>query len=111
MIGTGADLRTYVYVPCGSGTEAVEIDATAMTFTRAWAPSTGAPNGPPVVAGDLVWAVDWKGGELYGMDPSTGRVVVERSTGPLEHFATPAVGDARLFVPTQNGVEAWTTEP
>ena len=111
VIGTGAELRTYVYVPCGSGTEAVEIDATAMTFTRAWAPSTGAPNGPPVVAGDLVWAVDWKGGELYGMDPSTGHVVVERSTGPLEHFATPAVGDARLFVPTQNGVEAWTTEP
>jgi outer membrane protein assembly factor BamB len=111
VIGTGANLRTYVYAPCGSGTEAVEIDASAMTFTRAWSPSTGAPDGPPVVAGGLVWAVDWKAGQLYGMNPSTGHVVLQRSTGALEHFATPAVGDAMLFVPTQNGVEAWTTTP
>ena len=109
VIGSGAGARTYVYAPCGSGTEAVEIDASAMTFTRAWSPSTGAPDGPPIVAGGLVWAVDWKAGQLYAMDPSTGHVVIERPTGALEHFATPAVGDAMLFVPTQNGVEAWTT--
>jgi outer membrane protein assembly factor BamB len=109
VIGSGASSRTYVYAPCGSGTEAVEIDAAAMTFKRAWSASTGTPNGPPVVAGGLVWAVDWNAGRLYGMSPSTGKVVVERSTGALEHFATPAVGDATLFVPTQNGVEAWST--
>jgi outer membrane protein assembly factor BamB len=109
VIGTGANLRTYVYAPCGSGTEAVLVDASAMTFTRAWSPSTGSPDGPPIVAGGLVWAVDWKAGQLYAMNPSTGHVVLQRPTGPLEHFATPAVGDATLFVPTQNGVEAWAT--
>jgi outer membrane protein assembly factor BamB len=109
VIGTGASSRTYVYAPCGSGTEAIEINVSAMTFTQAWAPSTGTPNGPPVVAGGLVWAVDWNAGELFGMDPSTGKVMVQRPTGALVHFATPAVGDAMLFVPTQNGVEAWST--
>ena len=109
VIGTGASRRTYVYAPCGSGTEAIEVDVSDMTFTQAWAPSTGTPNGPPVVAGGLVWAVDWNAGELYGMDPSTGRVMVQRPTTALEHFATPAVGDAMLFLPTQDGVEAWST--
>lgn len=109
VIGTGARSHTYVYAPCGSGTVAVEVDASAMTFKRVWAASSGSPDGPPIVAGGLVWAVDWNSGELYGMNPSTGQAVVERSTGALEHFATPAVGDATLFVPTQNGVEAWGT--
>ncbi len=107
VIGTGTRSRTYVYAPCGSGTVAVEVDASAMTFERAWSASTGSPDGPPVVAGGLVWALNWGSGGLYGMNPSTGHVVLERSTGALEHFATPAVGDGTLLVPTQDGVEAW----
>jgi hypothetical protein len=43
------------------------------------------------------------------MSPSTGQVTVSRSTDGLEHFATPAVGDKTLFVPTQGGVEAFRT--
>ncbi|MGA3221470.1 MAG: PQQ-binding-like beta-propeller repeat protein [Acidimicrobiales bacterium] len=109
VTGAGGRSRTYVYVPCGSGTVAVEVDASAMSFKRVWSVSTGSPDGPPVVAGGLVWAVNWGASGLYGMSPSTGQVVLERSTGALEHFATPAVGDGTLFVPTQNGVEAWST--
>ncbi len=109
VVGTGTSSRTYVYAPCGGGTEAVEIDASAMTFRTAWSPSTGSPNGSPIVAGGLVWALDWTAGNLYGMNPSTGHVVVERSTDAVGHFATPAVGDAMLFVPTLKGVEAWTS--
>jgi polyvinyl alcohol dehydrogenase (cytochrome) len=111
VIGTGASSRTYVYVPCGGGTEAVEIDVSAMTFTQAWSPSTGSPNGSPIVAGGLVWALDWTAGSLCGMNPSTGQVVVQRSTDALGHFVTPAVGDAMLVVPTLKGVEAWSTTP
>jgi outer membrane protein assembly factor BamB len=101
----------YLYVPCGSGTEAVAVTQSAgsFSFERAWSPSTGSPNGPPVVAGGLVWALDWDTGELYGMRPSSGQVTVVRATGALEHFATPSVGDAMLLVPTQGGVEAFST--
>jgi outer membrane protein assembly factor BamB len=80
-----------------------------MTFERVWTASTGSPDGPPVVAGGLVWALNWGSSGLYGMNPTTGRVVLERSTAALEHFATPSVGDRMLFVPTQSGVEAWST--
>lgn len=109
VTGAGGRSRTYVYAPCGSGTVAVEVDAPAMTFTRVWAASTGSPDGPPVVAGGLVWALNWGSGGLYGMNPTTGQVVLERSTAALEHFATPSIGDRMLFLPTQSGVEAWST--
>jgi outer membrane protein assembly factor BamB len=110
VIGTGTNAHIYVYVPCGSGTEAVEITTTSpISFHRVWSPSTGSPNGSPIVAGGLVWALNWDGGQLYGMNPTTGAVTVTRSTGALEHFAVPAVGDKLLFVPTQAGVEAFST--
>jgi outer membrane protein assembly factor BamB len=101
--------HVYVYAACGGGTVAVEVNTSAMTFKRVWAPSTGSPDGPPVVAGGLVWALDWNSNVLYGMNATNGDVEIQRSTDGLDHFATPAVGDARVFVPTDNGVEAWTT--
>jgi hypothetical protein len=61
------------------------------------------------VAGGLVWALDWDGAALYGMNPVTGHVVVHRTTDDLEHFATPGVGDGMLLVPSAGGVEAFRT--
>ncbi len=77
--------------------------------TACWSPSFGSPNGPPIVAGGLVWALDWDGAALYGMNPVTGHVVVHRTTDDLEHFATPGVGDGMLLVPSAGGVEAFRT--
>jgi polyvinyl alcohol dehydrogenase (cytochrome) len=107
-IGTGASARVYLYAPCGNGTQALLVNLKSKTFRRSWLPSTGSPNGPPIVAGGLVWALDWNSGALYGMVPTNGAVVVQRSTDSLNHFATPSVGDGMLLVPTQQGVEAWT---
>lgn len=103
--------RTYVYAPCGSGTEALLVHTRSpLSFTEAWSPSTGSPDGPPIVAGGYVWALDWSGGSgLYGMSPTTGHVAFFRSTGSLNHFATPGFGDHMLVVPTQSGVEAFST--
>jgi polyvinyl alcohol dehydrogenase (cytochrome) len=111
VVGSGAAARVYVYAPCGDGTQAVLVNVKARTFKRAWLPSTGTPNGSPIVAGGLVWALDWNNAILYGMSPSSGVVVVQRQTDGLEHFVAPAVGDGMLFVPTQQGVEAWATRP
>jgi hypothetical protein len=41
------------------------------------------------------------------MNPGGGQTVVQRATDPLNHFATPGVGDQMLLVPTQGGVEAF----
>jgi hypothetical protein len=43
------------------------------------------------------------------MVPTTGHVEFERSTAGLNHFATPGAGDGMLVVPTQSGVEAYST--
>jgi outer membrane protein assembly factor BamB len=100
----------YVFSPCGSGTEAIVVHTTSpISWRRAWSASTGSPNGPPIVAGGLVWALNWNGGGLFGMAPTTGHVLFERSTAALNHFATPGAGDGMLVVPTRTGVEAFST--
>jgi outer membrane protein assembly factor BamB len=106
-LGSGKSARTFVYAACGSGTEAVLVTPSPPSFHTVWAPSTGTPNGPPIVAGGVVWALDWNSNILYGMNPGTGKVVVTRNTDNLNHFATPAAGDGLLLVPTQTGVEAF----
>jgi outer membrane protein assembly factor BamB len=107
VIGKGASARVYLYLPCSDGTEAIVVNTKAFTFTTAWRISSGVPNGSPVVAGGLVWAIDWNNALLYGMSPTTGRVVVRRATDNTVPFATPAVGDGMVFIPTQQGVQAW----
>ena len=108
--GSGRSAHVYLYAPCGGGTEAVEVHVTSpISFHRAWAPSTGDPNGPPMVGGGYVWALDWNGSELYGMNPLTGHVVFQRSTDSLNHFVAPSLGDGAIYVPTTSGVEAFRT--
>jgi polyvinyl alcohol dehydrogenase (cytochrome) len=108
VVTAGRGKGTYVYVPCGSGTEALLVHTTSpISFHEVWSPSTGSPNGPPIVAGGLVWALDWNGNELEGMNPVTGHVAYARSTDGLNHFATPGFGDGMLVIPTAGGVEAF----
>jgi outer membrane protein assembly factor BamB len=108
VVGTGASARTYLYLACGGGTEAIEVHVSnPLSFHEVWQPSTGTPNGSPIVAGGYVWALDWNGGTLYAMSPTSGHVVFTRATDGLNHFATPALGDGVLLVPTQGGVEAF----
>ena len=106
VLGSGKNSRILIYAPCGGGTLAIQVDASTMSFKRVWS-STGSPNGPPIVAAGLVWALDWDNGKLYGMNPGNGQTVVQRATDSLNHFATPGVGDQMVLVPTQGGVEAF----
>jgi outer membrane protein assembly factor BamB len=108
--GRGSAARTYVYVPCGSGTEALLVHtASPISFHEAWSPSTGSPSGPPIVAGGWVWALDYNSNQLYAMNPTTGDVRFTRSTEGLNHFATPGFGDRMVVIPTGGGVEAFST--
>jgi outer membrane protein assembly factor BamB len=101
--------RIFIYAACGSGTEAFRVTTSPESFHRVWAPSEGSPNGSPIVAGGLVWALDWNRGFLYGMNPVDGHVVFFRNTDPLEHFVAPGIGDKVVVVPTSSGVEAFRT--
>ena len=81
VLGSGASAKTFLYLACGGGTEAIEVHVTApLSFHEVWQPSTGSPNGSPIVAGGFVWALDWNANILYAMNPTTGHVVFSRST-------------------------------
>lgn len=104
--------HTYLYVPCPGGTLALWVNyGKHPTFTRKWEAS--GPNGSPIVAGGLVWALgtdaDGGGGpsDLYGMNPVTGKVDVAVAVNPVEHFATPGAGDGMMFVASQSGLQAF----
>jgi hypothetical protein len=83
------------------------------TFSVKWTASSGNPNGTPIVAGGLVWALatdaDGGGGpsDLYGMNILTGKVEVAVGVRAVEHFATPGAGDGMIFVSSQTGVQAF----
>ncbi|MBV9606872.1 MAG: PQQ-binding-like beta-propeller repeat protein [Solirubrobacterales bacterium] len=98
-----------IYVTCSTGLRALALNAAAHTFTpvSGWQVTT-AINGPPMVAGGLVWATDWNNGALYGLNPQTGQPVVHQSTPSMEHFTTPSASDGKLFLATGDTVEAYT---
>ncbi len=112
MLTVSGMLRTYLFVPCPGGTVALQVSyGTHPSFASKWAAS--GPNGTPIIAGGLVWALatdaDGGGGpsDLYGMSPTTGKVLVTEPVRPVEHFATPGAGDGMIFVASQTGVQAF----
>ncbi len=103
--GGGAINGTTVYLPCLTGTIAVRVSATAPRLRLLWSASSG--GGPPIIAGGLVWSIGHDG-VLYGLNPSTGTGRQRVSLGaPVNHFATPSVGDGLLLAPSANRVEAF----
>lgn len=92
-----------VYLPCTNGIVAVR--ATGSSLSVVWASSSG--GGPPIVAAGAVWSID-SGGQLVGLDPSSGSVVSSASVGgEANHFPTPGAGAGLLLVPTANQVVAF----
>jgi outer membrane protein assembly factor BamB len=109
-----------VFAACSGGTVALAVTTGRRpAFRRIWVASAGDPNGPPIIAGGLVWAVSTgadgapgASGWLYGMSPITGTVLVtEQLDQPVNHFATPAAGDGQLVIPLTNGVEEYRPWP
>jgi outer membrane protein assembly factor BamB len=97
----GAD----VYLPCLSGTVAVEVTASPPALRLLWSAKEG--GGPPIIAAGLVWTIG-QGGTLFGLDPTTGVVRQQASIGvPANHFPTPSVGAGLLLAPSANRVVAF----
>jgi len=100
--GGDAIAGTVVYVPCGSGVEAVQTSPLGVQ----WQTASGA-HGPPITAGGLVWSIG--GSSLYGLNPANGATVQQVSVGgQANHFPTPSVGDGLLLAPSTDQVVAFS---
>ncbi len=96
---------TTVYLPCLSGTIAVQASASPAGLHLLWRSSVG--GGPPIVAAGLVWTIG-QNGELYALSLSTGTVQGRANVGaPANHFPTPSVGAGLLLAPASDRVVAF----
>jgi streptogramin lyase len=59
-----------------------------------------------VVGGGAVWVEDYLAGTLYTLDPATGAVRQQLSTGVAPHFASPTLSRDHAYVGTLTGVFA-----
>ena len=107
--GGGIYFNGIIYVTCSNGLRALSLNAGAATFAPlpGWQVNSTV-NGPPTVAGGLVWATDWNNATLYGLKPQTGQTVVKQTTPGMEHFTTPSASDGKLLLATGQTVEAYT---
>jgi hypothetical protein len=95
-----------VYLPCGSGIEAIRISQSPPGMKELWQTSSGS-GGPAIIASGLVWTID-QGGTLHGLSPATGNDVVTVSIGSVaNHFPTPTVADGLLVAPATDQVFAF----
>jgi PQQ-like domain len=102
--GGDAISGTVVYVPCGSGVQAIQTSALGAL----WQTGSGA-HGPPITAGGFVWSIGGGGSTLYGLDPATGAAVRQVSVGGnANSFPTPSVGDGLLLAPSTDQVYAFS---
>jgi polyvinyl alcohol dehydrogenase (cytochrome) len=105
--GADAYLSGTIFVACSGGIRAVSLNTVAPSFSLLWHGPSDA-NGPPIVAGGLVWVTAYNGAKLYGLDPSSGATRVAQSTPTMAHFATPAACDGKLYLATDHTVEQYT---
>lgn len=94
-----------IYVAClKGGMRALALHG--AKFSKLWTGPT-ASNGPPIVAGGLVWVTSFTNSRLYGLNSQTGKVIVSQATPAMEHFTSPSASDGLLFLATDNTVEAY----
>ena len=105
--GGDAYANSIIYVACANGVRALSLNTTNRTFTALWNGPSDA-NGSPIIAGGLVWVTSTSSSKLYGLDPTSGAVRVTQSVPPMEHFTSPSASDGKLFLATDDTLEAYT---
>ena len=103
--GVSAVTGTTVYLPCTDGVTRVEVNANG-TFTKKWTAS-GIP-GSPVAGNGALYVLG--GGTLYAYS-GNGQRLASISVGSTTRFATPALGQSRVYVGTTTGVTAVHVRP
>jgi outer membrane protein assembly factor BamB len=102
--GGAAYAHGLLYIPCTEGI--VALRPASRSFSVAWR-GPGFRAGPPIVAGDLVWAVDLDGGRLVGLDARSGDSRASADIGDPPQFSTPSASRGSLYVSGGSSVLAF----
>jgi polyvinyl alcohol dehydrogenase (cytochrome) len=102
--GDSATDSGVAYIPCADGTRAVRVTADGTPSVLWRAPAQA--NGSPALGGGVVWVTDYTNGTLYALDPASGAVRAQLSTGALPHFASPTLAVDHAYLGTMDGVIA-----
>jgi outer membrane protein assembly factor BamB len=105
--GSDAYAAGTLFVACSEGIHALTVRTAAHRFLPRWTGPSDA-DGPPILAAGRVWVTSTGDSLLYGLDPRTGAVRARQRTPAMEHFATPAASGGRLFLATDQTLNAYT---
>ncbi len=107
--GGSATEGSIAYIPCLSGTVAIQTTSSPASLRILWSSSNG--GGPPLLAAGLVWTIG-QNGVVYGLNSITGALRQQASVGAeANHFPTPSVGDGLFLVPGAYRIIAFSTSP
>jgi outer membrane protein assembly factor BamB len=110
VIGANAYKAPDIYVPCKDGLEQVVVrDKPTPSFSIGWkAPSE--VNGPPLLAGGLLWSVGQSTDTLYGLNETNGAIVQQIPlSAAVDNYATPSAAAGMLVVGTGDTVRAFSS--
>ena len=102
--GGSAVVGNTIYLPCSTGPQAVSISSNG-TPTQLWK-ATAPAEGSPVIGGGAVWTVDYNGGDLYALNPSTGATLAKVHIGQCPSYISPTLVGDQVFVGTKTGIVA-----
>jgi hypothetical protein len=104
--GSTAFDGSHLFVPCSSHIQQVNINSAGRSMSLGW---TGPPTrnaGPPILAGGILWSVDYGTGTLYGLNPANGGTIMTVALGAVPHFTSPSAALGLLLIGTNSGVTA-----
>lgn len=104
VFGGTAHTSNMVFVPCPDSLVALSVGS--GRFGVAWTASGTSP-GPPIVTGNVVWALDTSAGTLHGYDIQTGHQLFTFTLKPVNRFTSLASAGGRLFVVSDKTVYAY----
>jgi outer membrane protein assembly factor BamB len=104
--GGAAVVGRTVLMPCKGQYAIRALHVGASTLRWGWT-RTGVYSSPVVAAG-RVYVADERSGDLVVLDLADGRVLSRHHAGPMPHFPSQVVSGDWVFVPTLDGVTAFS---
>jgi outer membrane protein assembly factor BamB len=98
--GGTAYAAPYLFVPCTDGLYVLRMNNDS--FSIVWHTQQQFYAGPPIVTGNMVWAIDVSGGTIHAFDLRNGNQLFTANLGSVPHFSTPSSGYGRVFAVSDN---------